>query len=381
MQRKPQKIWKHVNSKIASVPHIGNLKVTEGTNTMLVTDDLDKAEAFSDYFSTVFTVETNIDSIHFYNVMADNFMPEITLTEMEVGKKLSELNVNKSFGPDLVHPRVLYELRCVIVGPLTNIFNDSLHSGIIPNDWKNSNVTVIFKKGKKDCVENYRPISLTCISCKIMESIIRDYIMSYFKVQNLFSNFQYGFIKGRSTVLQLLKVFDAWTSILDEGCQVDVIYTDFEKAFDKVPHQRLLCKLYGYGVNHRVINWIRNFLCFRQQAVRINGVYASPKPVLSGIPQGSVLGPLLFVIYINDLPDICREYAITFLYADDAKLFRQIRDELDCSNLNTAFDSVHDWCVKWQMSLNIDKCQVLSISHGKSSKVTFDYGLRMRTVR
>ena len=142
---------------------------------MLVTDDLDKAEAFSDYFSTVFTVETNIDSINFDNVMPDNLMPEINLTEMEVGKKLSELNVNKSFGPDLVHPRVLYELRCVIVGPLTKIFNDSLHSGIIPNDWKNSNVTVIFKKGKKDCVDNYRPISLTCISCKIMESVIRDY--------------------------------------------------------------------------------------------------------------------------------------------------------------------------------------------------------------
>ena len=207
-----------------------------------------------------------------------------------------------------------------------------------------------------------------------MESVIRDYIMSYFNVHNLFSNFQYGFIKGRSTVLQLLKVFDAWTSSLDEGCQVDVIDTDFEKAFDKVPHQRLLCKLYGYGVNHKVINWIRSFLCFRQQAVRINGVFANPKPVLSGIPQGSVLGPLLFVIYINDLPDICKEYANTFLYADDAKLFRQIRDELDCAKLNSAFESVHNWCVKWQMSLNIDKCQVLSISNSKSSKVTYDYG-------
>ena len=131
---------------------------------------------------------------------------------------------------------------CVISPYLCNLFEQSLLQGKIPNDWKMSSVTVIHKKGKKNCVENYRPISLTCITCKIMESLVRDHIMHYFKSNNLFSKFQYGFITGRSVSVQLLRVLDDWISAVDKGSQVDIVYTDFEKTFDKISHPNLISK-------------------------------------------------------------------------------------------------------------------------------------------
>src|SRR3984893_18212930 len=131
-----------------------------------------------------------------------------------------------------------------------------------------------------------------------MESIIRDNIAHYFNVNKLFSNYQYGFIKGRSAMLQLLNILDDWTSALDSGKQVEIIYTNFVKAFDKVSHQCLLIKLKGYGLDNKLISWISEFLCFRTQRVRIDNSYSSPTPVKSGIPQESVLGPLSFVIHI-----------------------------------------------------------------------------------
>jgi len=158
-----------------------------------------------------------------------------------------------------------------------------MNLGVVPDEWKTSVVSVLHKKGKKDCVENYRPISLTCICCKLMESVVRDLVMNYFLINNLFSNNQYGFIKRRSTVLQLLKVADDWVKSLDDGDQVDIIYTDFEKAFDKVPHRRLISKLRTYGLNEQLINWIRAFLFSRSQQVKINRIVSGFKPVLSGI--------------------------------------------------------------------------------------------------
>ena len=233
------------------------------------------------------------------------------------------------------------------------------------------------KKGKKDLIENYRPISLTCICCKLMESLVRDIVMDHFVSNNLFSDKQYGFIKGRSTVLQLLKTTDYWTNALDNNEQVDIIYTDFEKAFDKVPHMRLLSKLKSYGVHEIIVNWISAFLLARSQRVRINGALSEFKTVLSGIPQGSVLGPLLFVVYINDLPDICDRSSNLFLFADDAELFKSITTNNDYIALKRICQELFNWSETWLMKLNVAKCKVMSLCRSSSRIVKYDYGFEV----
>ena len=370
----PKKFWQHVRSKTVSSPGIGDIKVPEGNAFKTLSTDVEKAEVFSDYFSQIYTVESDVAFVELPEIMPLNSLPQIVFSEPVVLRKLDELKVNKSPGPDLLHPRVLYEIRHELVGPLTCLFNKSMNLGVVPDEWKTSVVSVLHKKGKKDCVENYRPISLTCICCKLMESVVRDLVMNYFLINNLFSNNQYGFIKRRSTVLQLLKVADDWVKSPDDGDQVDIIYTDFEKAFDKVPHRRLISKLRTYGLNEQLINWIRAFLFSRSQQVKINRIVSGFKPVLSGIPQGSVLCPLLFVIFINDLPLVCEDLSKIFLFADDAKLYKSIRDICDVDCLNRACKELFTWSENWLMKLNIPKCKVLSLCRNTSSIVKYDYG-------
>ena len=279
--------------------------------------------------------------------------------------KLSNLNITKSPGPDLLHPGVLHEIRRELAQPLQIIFTTSLHLATLPVDWKSANVVATHKKGNKYEPSNYRPVSLACIICKLMESIIRDDLMSYFFTNAFFSNKQYGFINGRSTVLQLLRIMDDWTCQLESGSQIDVTYTDFKKAFDKVPHQRLLRKLQSYGVNNIALQWIKDFLCNRKQRVELNNSYPGWYKVESGIPQGSILGPVLFLIYINDLPDFCDEStheSDIYLYADDAKVYRKIQSKKDEASLQSTVNKLKEWSDTWLLKLNIDKCKVVSYS-------------------
>ena len=286
----------------------------------------------------------------------------------DVQKKLKNLNPNKSPGPDKLHSRILKELYSVLDKPLAILFQNTLKKGKLPDEWKHAIVTAIFKKGDKRKPNNYRPVSLTCIICKIIESIIRDKIMEYMESNNLFRNKQFGFLNGRSTVLQLLTVLDKWTKIIDEGGTIDCV--DFKKAFDKVPHQRLIHKAEQYGIKGDIINWIKSFLDSRTQQVVINGELSEPKNVTSGIPQGSVLGPLLFVIFINDLPD--QGKSEMFLFADDTKIFRRISIKQDEVILQEDIKEMVKWADQWQLELHPDKCVKMSINNKELENRTYN---------
>ena len=233
----------------------------------------------ADYFASVFIKEDKTAFGRLEKEVAHDepgsHMPAVSFTVEQVRNKLKNLNCNKSFGPDEVHPRVLHELAEEISELLCEIFNRSLTEGVLPADWKNADITAIHKKGSKKLPENYRPISLTSVVSKIMESLIRDEMDSYMKQNNLFNKNLYGFRKGRSTTLQLLKVLDEITEQIDCGYEVDVIYTDFRRAFDSVSHKTLLLKLVKLGVNESLCKWIKEFLIARQQRVKIKGLCSS----------------------------------------------------------------------------------------------------------
>ena len=191
--------------------------------------------------------------------------------------------------------------------------------------------------------------------------------MEYLIKNKLITDKQFGFLGGRSTLLQLLHVMEDWTKILDDGGNIDVVYCDFMKAFDKVPHTRLLSKLESYGIQDPVLSWIRSFLTGRSQKVVVNGSKSKPAEVRSGIPQGSVLGPLLFVIYINDLPDaIGNENSHIYMFADDTKVYRKIQKEADTEALQSDIKAMYDWSNKWLLKFHPEKCQVMRIGNKTS---------------
>jgi ribonuclease P/MRP protein subunit RPP40 len=366
IKKDTKSFFTYVRSRSKAKPKTGPLLDEHGED---VADTKKMAEIFNDYFTTVFTAE---DVSNLPNVGAlgttEMVLNDITVTEEIVRDKLCAVREDKAAGPDDLLPRFLAAVRQEICKPVCMIFKQSLAEASVPADWKEANVCPIYKTGGKGKASNYRPVSLTCQLCKVFESIVRDEMVLYLENNKLIHDSQHGFRKGKSCLSNLLSFLDQVTRTMDLGFSMDAIYLDFAKAFDKVPHKRLIMKLRNHGIGGRLLSWIEDWLKDRRQRVCLQGEESDWKSVLSGVPQGSVLGPVLFLVYINDL-----DIGITNLiykFADDTKLLAKVDSAEEHDKLQDDLNTLVSWSKDWQMKFNTDKCKVM---HFGSSNNQFDY--------
>ena len=359
VKENPKAFWNYARNRMKTRPALGNI---EGIDGKLYTSDIDKSNALNNFFSSVFTNEDPSTAPTFNIDKSDDVsLSSITIDPSIVFEKLASLKTGKAPGPDGWPAEVFKQCADQLCVPLSILFNKSLESSVLPDDWKIGYITPIYKKGNKTKVDNYRPVCLTSIVIKIFESIIKDTLSNYLSDNNLLSPNQHGFVPRRSCCTQLLHALNDWTLSLDECLSTDVVYFDFSKAFDSVPHTRLLLKLQAYGINGQLLSWFKSFLTGRRQCVKINGVLSSWVQVSSGVPQGSILGPLLFSLYVNELPSLVSSQLLMF--ADDIKLYRTIRSSEDCLVLQNDINILLDWSKRWLLSFNILKCKVLHIGN------------------
>ena len=360
----PRDFYRYINSQKKDTQGIPPLKRKNGKG--VAQSDLEKAEEFNSQFMDVFNKNE-----HTQVPLLDRsapFMNAIAVSKDGVIKLPKGLNPqSKALGPDELHPRVLKELATELGPVFAHIFQQSIDTGEIPKEWSLANICPLFKKSDRSLACNYRPVSLTCVPCKLLEHIVCSNIMAHLDEYKLLSDRQHAFRKGRSCETQLTTVINDWDKILDNRGQVDTFILDFEKAFDTPPHELLKSKLFSYGIGGKTLKWIDSFLCFRQQRVVVNGVKSDWAPVLSGVPQGTVLGPLLFSLYINDiLSDIESEIR---LFADECVCYREIKDEEDTMKLQSDNDRLGSWARKWGMRFQPVKCNVMQLSRKRIKKI------------
>ena len=316
----------------------------------------DTADLLADFFSSTFVKEPHgpLEKDCYKN--CDNLIADLDISAENVKKLLQKINPSKSMGPDNINPKLLLCLaeNDFFVVAITALFKQCYETGAIPLQWKVANVVALHKKGSKSIASNYRPISLTCILCKVYEQCIRSHIMNH--VRALISKTQHGFMTGRSCFSNLLESLDIIFDMVAAGEPVDIFYLDFQKAFDTVPHYRLFIKLMSFGIHGKMLNMIRDFLSDRTFNVIVGDSKSDSFNVTSGVPQGSVLGPILFLLYINDLPDHIKNSVA--LFADDLKMVAKARTQ----NMNQEdIDSLVLWQNKWLLKFNTkdNKCKII----------------------
>ncbi|CAH8637179.1 unnamed protein product [Dicrocoelium dendriticum] len=353
----PKKFFAYVKRRSGAKLSIPALLRADGTPAQT---DYDKACILSDQYTGVFARETSLPQVELVSrVPEDSCLAEFSITETQVFELLQGINPSKASGPDSIHPKLLHELATELSGPLTCVFSISLDSCSLPSEWKEAIICPIFKGGDSALPANYRPVSLTSVVVKLFEKLIRDSVENHLNRFNLLNVAQHGFRKGFSCQTNLLVARESWAEAVDSGHAVDVLFVDFSKAFDTVPHLRLSLKLRSYGISGRALQWVSAFLEGREQCVRVGRSLSLRQAVLSGVPQGSVLGPLLFAIYVNDLPG---ELGVSSLmFADDLKLWNIVDIPGGPEAIQRALDRLWEWSILWLMPINRAKCSVLRI--------------------
>ena len=356
----PKAFYAYVGSKRSNKTGIGPLEDSQGR---LISDDSEMATLLNDYYSSVFENESA-----FTSVQADSFpgpsLETLQISPLLVKQEMLRLKRHCSPGPDGIASFVLIEACEELVHPLTQIFKLSLRKSTVPDDWKVANITPIHKSGSVKLVSNYRPISLTSIVSKLLEKLLKAAIMKHVMENELLNSSQHGFMAKKSCLTNLLHCLEEVTAILDSGDCVDILYLDFAKAFDKVQHKRLLSKLEALNIKGEILAWIKAWLSNRKHRVVLNGKQSDWCAVPCSVPQGSVLGPILFIIYINDI-DGCIEDIIALLlkFADDTKVIKRISTVADNLALQDVINNLMAWAKKWQMSFNVGKCKILHLGN------------------
>ena len=313
---------------------------------------------FNNFFCEQFSLPSTYD-IHIDYSSQDDF--EIDFSSTRIQLLMNDINVNKSSGPDQIPGIVLKKCASSISIPLSNLFSNIYYSGNVPLEWKQANVVPIHKKGDKSDISNYRPISLTSLVAKIMERIIQDELL--LRTRHLLSDTQHGFVKDKSCTTNILTLSDNISTLLHNNISCDIIYFDFQKAFDTVRHDLILKKLkYRFNIDGTLLRFIKDYLKDRAQRVLLDNSFSDFKPVISGVPQGSILGPSLFVLFIDDISLGLDPNTHINLYADDTKIWRAMYSEYDCHMLQEDINKLYIWCNINDMKFHPDKCKVLSIN-------------------
>ena len=337
-----------------------------------------KAEMLNSFFGPCFNTSTPPLSTNDVANLVSNSSEDLLCSPSEILGLINTLDAQKASGPDGISVNMLKATAVSIAPSIAKLFNISIRLARFPQSWKISSIVPVPKTKKQlGDASNYRPISLLSVVSKLLERHLHLLLVDYLNETCPLSNKQWGFQHGKSTTTALLYVIDQWFQLLEKGQEVCAVFFDLRKAFDTVPHRPLLDKLHSFGIDPNLISWICSYLTERKQHVIYDGVLSNGIPVLSGVPQGSVLGPLLFLIYIDDVTSVhLSQDSMLNLFADDMLLFKPITSVSDFHHLQDDIESIKNWTDSNHLSLNTKKCKCMLVSRksGPRQPLSFKLG-------
>ena len=329
-------------------------------NNEYAEDDNQKANMLNTYFTSQAVVTDDCRPLPEL-LPTQSMLTHILVSSQDVSDVLRNLDINKACGPDLISPHLLKESAGVLARPLSILFNRSLEQGYFPTVWKQGNVCPLYKKDDKSLPSNYRPITLLSILGKTMERCVHKYLYNYVIANQILTPFQSGFVQGDSTTNQLIHTYHTFCEAVDNGKEIRTVFCDISKAFDRVWHRGLLYKLLGIGCSDKILQWFSSYLSGRKQRVVYNGQASDWTSVQAGVPQGSILGPILFLLYIND---IVNDIGCPIrLFADDTSLYIVVDSPISAANfLNSNLRTISNWAAAWLVDFNASKTVSMIIS-------------------
>lgn len=360
----PKYFFKYVKSKATVKAEIGPFSV----GLQMISDPIEKCDILRSQYEGAFSRPLYTEEQNTMEVVSASHVPEL-MSDLEFGPEdftasIEEMKTASASGPDSIPSLLLKKCSDCLVLPLSMLWSKSLVSGVVPTKLKCGTIVPIYKGGDRSQAKNYRPITLTSHLIKVFERVVVRKLVDYMESRTLFNNTQHGFRRGRSCLSQLIEHYQRIVEALEDGVQTDVVYLDFAKAFDKVDHGVLMRKLRGMGICGHLLAWIRAFLLDRRQVVAVEGVMSRESEVISGVPQGTVLGPLLFLVHISDI-DQEIHYASVSSFADDTRLLKVVKNDNDARHMQRDLNSVYEWADTNNMEFNGTKFELLSYVPGQ----------------